>query len=40
MAIRKKKNSSICEALRLVKSKECDAVISASSTGALLAERF
>ena len=37
MAIRKKKNSSICEALRLVKSKECDAVISAGSTGALLA---
>ena len=37
MAIRKKKNSSICEALNLVKSKECDAVISAGSTGALLA---
>jgi glycerol-3-phosphate acyltransferase PlsX len=37
MAIRKKKNSSICTALNLVKTKECDAVISAGSTGAFLA---
>lgn len=37
MAIRKKKNSSINVALNLVKSKECDAVISAGSTGAFLA---
>lgn len=37
MAIRKKKDSSICKALNLVKSKECDAVISAGSTGAFLA---
>ncbi|WP_163192624.1 phosphate acyltransferase PlsX [Clostridium thermarum] len=37
MAIRKKKNSSICTALNLVKNKECHAVISAGSTGAFLA---
>lgn len=37
MAIRKKKESSICKALNLVKDKECDAVISAGSTGAFLA---
>lgn len=37
MAIRKKKDSSICKALNLVKNKECDAVISAGSTGAFLA---
>lgn len=37
MAIRRKKNSSICVALNLVKSKECAAVISAGSTGAFLA---
>ena len=37
MAIRKKKDSSICKALNLVKDKECDAVISAGSTGAFLA---
>lgn len=37
MAIRKKKNSSICVALNLVKNNECDAVISAGSTGAFLA---
>ncbi|MDT8716454.1 phosphate acyltransferase PlsX [Clostridium sp. 19966] len=37
MAIRKKKNSSMAIALRLVKEKDCDAVISAGSTGAFLA---
>lgn len=37
MAIRKKKNSSLGTALRLVKEKQCDAVISAGSTGAFLA---
>ena len=37
MAVRKKKDSSICKALNLVKSGECDAVISAGSTGAFLA---
>ncbi|MBB6622994.1 phosphate acyltransferase PlsX [Clostridium gasigenes] len=37
MAIRKKKDSSICKALKLVKDGECDAVISGGSTGAFLA---
>lgn len=37
MSIRKKKDASIVKALRLVKDKECDAVISAGSTGAFLA---
>ena len=37
MALRKKKDSSICKALKLVKDGECDAVISAGSTGAFLA---
>ena len=37
MAIRKKKNSSIVKALHLVKDGECDAIISAGSTGAFLA---
>lgn len=37
MALRKKKDSSIVKALNLVKNKECDAVISAGSTGAFLA---
>lgn len=37
MAIRKKKNSSLAKALTLVKNKEADAVISAGSTGALMA---
>ncbi|MCR1951509.1 MULTISPECIES: phosphate acyltransferase PlsX [unclassified Clostridium] len=37
MALKKKKDSSICKALRLVKEKECDAIISAGSTGAFLA---
>lgn len=37
MALRKKKDSSICKALKLVKDKECDAVISGGSTGAFLA---
>ena len=37
MALRKKKNSSIVKALKLVKDKECDAIISAGSTGAFLA---
>lgn len=37
MAIRKKKDSSIVQALNLVKSGECDAIISAGSTGAFLA---
>ena len=36
MAVRRKKDSSLCKALNLVK-KECDAVISAGSTGAFLA---
>ena len=36
-ALRKKKDSSICKALNLVKEGECDAVISAGSTGAFLA---
>ncbi|MGL5245209.1 MAG: phosphate acyltransferase PlsX, partial [Sarcina sp.] len=37
MALRRKKDSTIVKALRLVKDKECDAVISAGSTGAFLA---
>ncbi|MGL5149992.1 MAG: phosphate acyltransferase PlsX [Clostridium sp.] len=37
MAVRKKKDSSIVKALELVKSGECDGVISAGSTGAFLA---
>lgn len=37
MAIRKKKDSSLCKALVLVKEKKCDAIISAGSTGAFLA---
>ena len=37
MALKKKKDSSICKALRLVKEKECDAIISGGSTGAFLA---
>lgn len=37
MALRKKKDSSICKALKLVKDGECDGVISAGSTGAFLA---
>ena len=37
IAIRKKKDSSIVRALKLVKDKQCDAVISAGSTGAFLA---
>ena len=37
MALRKKKDSSIVKALKLVKDKECDAIISAGSTGAFLA---
>ncbi|MGL5084147.1 MAG: phosphate acyltransferase PlsX, partial [Clostridium sp.] len=37
MALRKKKDSSICKALKLVKDGECDAVISGGSTGAFLA---
>lgn len=36
MAIRKKKDSSIVKALQLVKSGECDAFVSAGSTGATL----
>jgi glycerol-3-phosphate acyltransferase PlsX len=36
-AVRKKKNSSLNEALNLVKNKEADAVISAGSTGAFMA---
>lgn len=36
MAIRKKKDSSIVKALQLVKSGECDAYVSAGSTGATL----
>lgn len=35
-AIKRKKDSSIIKALNLVKNKECDAVISAGSTGAFL----
>jgi glycerol-3-phosphate acyltransferase PlsX len=37
MALRKKKDSSLNKALKLVKDKECDAVISSGSTGAFLA---
>ena len=37
MALRKKKNSSLVKALNLVKSGECDGIISAGSTGAFLA---
>lgn len=37
MALKKKKNSSMCKALSLVKEKKCDAIISAGSTGAFLA---
>lgn len=37
MAVRRKKDSSLCKALDLVKEGKCDAVISAGSTGAFLA---
>lgn len=37
VAIRRKKNSSIVVALNLVKNKQCDAFVSAGSTGAILA---
>lgn len=37
MALRKKKDSSIVKALNLVKDQECDAIVSAGSTGAFLA---
>lgn len=37
MAVRKKKDSSLVRALNLVKSGECDGIISAGSTGAFLA---
>lgn len=37
MAIRRKKNSSIVVALNMVKNKQCDAFVSAGSTGAILA---
>jgi glycerol-3-phosphate acyltransferase PlsX len=37
MALRKKKDSSIVKALNLVKTGECEAIISAGSTGAFLA---
>lgn len=37
MAIRRKKNSSIVVALNLVKNQQCDAFVSAGSTGAILA---
>ena len=37
MAVRRKKDSSLCKALNLVKEGTCDAVISAGSTGAFLA---
>ena len=36
MAIRKKKNSSIVKAMYLVRDGECDALVSAGSTGAVL----
>lgn len=36
MAIRKKKDSSIVKAMTMVKNKECDAFVSAGSTGAVL----
>ena len=37
MAVRRKKDSSLCKALNLVKNGECDAIISGGSTGAFLA---
>ena len=37
MAIREKKDSALVKALKLVKSGEADAIISAGSTGAFLA---
>lgn len=37
MALKKKKDSSLYKSLKLVKDKECDAVISGGSTGAFLA---
>ena len=37
MAVRRKKDSSLCKALNLVKEKKADAIVSAGSTGALLA---
>lgn len=37
MALKKKKDSSLCKALNLVKVGQCDAVLSAGSTGAFLA---
>lgn len=37
MALRKKKDSSLVKALNLVKNEECEAIISAGSTGAFLA---
>ncbi|MEG0296047.1 MAG: phosphate acyltransferase PlsX [Clostridium sp.] len=37
MAVRRKKDSSLCKALNLVKTGECDAIISGGSTGAFLA---
>lgn len=37
MALKKKKDSSLCKALELVKMGKCDAVLSAGSTGAFLA---
>ncbi len=36
MAIRKKKDSSIVKAMTMVKNKECDAIVSAGSSGAIL----
>ena len=36
MAIRKKKDSSIVKAMTMVKNKECDAFVSAGSSGAIL----
>ena len=36
MAIRKKKNSSIVKAMNMVKNGECDALVTAGSTGAFL----
>lgn len=37
MALKKKKDSTLCKALNLVKTGKCDAVLSAGSTGAFLA---
>lgn len=37
MALRKKKDSSICKALKLVKEGTCDGIVSGGSTGAFLA---